>query len=409
MLRKALFIGYLWPEPKTTAAGHRMLQLLECFMANNYKLVFASTAQKTSYTANLYELGIATAQIQLNHNSFNDFIIDLKPDVVVFDRFMIEEQFGWRVAEFAPNAIRILNTEDLHSLRSARQSSIKTNKAFTNKEWLGADITKREIASIYRSDLTLLISKIETELLKSVFHISEDLLVTLPFLLDTVSEKQQSKWPRFEERQNFVFIGNGRHAPNVDAIKYLKSDIWPLIHKELPNTKLNIYGAYLPQHVNELHKPSEGFFIHGWIEELDTVLQETRVNLAPLRFGAGIKGKIIDGLKNGTPTVTTGIGAEGITDFTTSYDNPIAFAKNAVALYNFEKQWIAIQQQNSEILRNNFSKEKLAPYLFKIIDNIKRKLDEHRYKNFIGSVLQHQTMASTKFMSKWIEEKNKKK
>lgn len=407
--KKALFIGYVWPEPKTTAAGHRMLQLLECFKDNNYQPIFASTAQKTSYTANLSDLGIVTAQIQLNHNSFNDFIIDLKPDVVVFDRFMIEEQFGWRVAEYAPNAVRILNTEDLHSLRNTRENCHKTKIAFTNKNWLKEDITKREIASIYRSDLTLLISKVETELLKSVFHISEDLLVTLPFLLDTISEKQRSKWLSFEERQDFIFIGNGKHTPNVDAIEYLKLDIWPLIHKELPNTKLNIYGAYLPQQVNELHKPSEGFFVHGWLEELGATLKEVRVNLAPLRFGAGIKGKIIDGMLNGTPTITTSIGAEGISDFIASYDNPIKFVQKAVAIYNSEKQWIAMQQQNLEILHNHFSKEKLIPTLFGMIDSLRGKLDEHRSQNFIGSLLQHQTMASTKFMSKWIEEKNKKK
>jgi len=94
--KKALFIGYVWPEPVTTAAGHRMIQLLNA-LKKNYEITFASTAQQTRYTVNLDELGITTEQIQLNHPSFNDFIENLQPDVVVFDRFMIEEQFGWRV------------------------------------------------------------------------------------------------------------------------------------------------------------------------------------------------------------------------------------------------------------------------------------------------------------------------
>ena len=404
--KKALFIGYIWPEPKTTAAGHRMLQLLEAFKNNGYQVTFVSAAQKTDYSAKLSKLRVKTKQIQLNHGSFDDFIKTLTPDVVVFDRFMIEEQFGWRVAEFAPKALRILNTEDLHSLRNTRKSCIKLNEEFTNEKWLKAAITKREIASIYRSDLTLLISEVETKLLKTVFQISEDLLTTLPFLLDILSEEQQSTWPNFEERQDFIFIGNGKHAPNVDAIKYLKTFIWPLIHKELPNAKLHIYGAYLPQQVNELHKPVEGFFVHGWLKEFNPTIQKTRINLAPLRFGAGIKGKVIAGMENGTPTITTRIGAEGILDTTISYDDPIEFAKKAVLLYTIKKEWKANQRQNLEILRNKFNKEQLTPILFNKMDSIKSKLKEHRTKNFIGSMLQHQSLASTKFMSKWIEEKN---
>lgn len=409
MPKKALFIGYVWPEPKTTAAGHRMLQLLEAFKNEGYQVIFTSAAQKTNYSAKLSKLGIKTKRIQLNHSSFDDFIKNLKPDIVVFDRFMIEEQFGWRIAEFAPEALRILNTEDLHSLRSTRKSCIKTNKEFTNKKWLKAAITKREIASIYRSDLTLLISEVETEFLKTIFQISEDLLLTLPFLLKNISAKRQAKWPTFEERKDFVFVGNGKHAPNTDAIKYLKNDLWPLIKKELPKAKLHIYGAYLPQQINEMHKPAEGFFVHGWLKELDTMLQKVRINLAPLRFGAGIKGKVIAGMQNGTPTITTAIGAEGIPNATITYDEPIEFAKKAVLLYTIKKQWKANQQQNLEILYNKFCAEQLTPILFSKINSIKSKLQEHRTKNFIGLMLQHQSLASTKYMSRWITAKNNKK
>jgi glycosyltransferase involved in cell wall biosynthesis len=401
--KTALFIGYIWPEPKTTAAGHRMLQLLQGFKENDFKVVFASTAQQTQYSLNLSTLEIEAVPIKLNHSSFDVFIAELKPDIVVFDRFMIEEQFGWRVAEFAPKALRILNTEDLHSLRNTRRLCYKSHVPFTAEKWKDNDSTKREIAAIYRSDLTLLISSVETALLEDVFRVPKTILFTIPFMLEASGDK----FPSFEARKDFVFIGNGKHAPNIDAIKYLKSAIWPAIRKELPEANLNIYGAYLPQQVNEMHNPSNGFLVHGWLKDLEETLGKTCVNLAPLRFGAGLKGKVIDGMRNGTPTVTTTIGAEGIPNLH-AYDDTISFTKCALELYSNKWTWLKSQQLQQQIIAAHFLKEQLAPLFFERIDDISHDLLQHRSNNFIGALLQHQTMASTKFMSKWIEEKNKK-
>ena len=112
-----------------------MLQLLETFIAYGYEMTFASTAAKTEFSLDLDHLGITEVSIQLNHSSFDDFLVKLKPDTVIFDRFMVEEQFGWRVAEFAPKALRILNTEDLHSLRKAREEAVKKEREFTLDQW----------------------------------------------------------------------------------------------------------------------------------------------------------------------------------------------------------------------------------------------------------------------------------
>ena len=89
----------------------------------------------------------------LNDSGFDAFVKKLDPNIVLFDRFFTEEQFGWRVTEFAPNALRILDTEDLHSLRQVREQLFKNNIPFTVEKWLQSDVTKREIAAIYRSDL----------------------------------------------------------------------------------------------------------------------------------------------------------------------------------------------------------------------------------------------------------------
>ncbi|SPZ87777.1 Uncharacterized protein conserved in bacteria [Sphingobacterium multivorum] len=118
--KKVLFIGLVWPEPTSSAAGFRMMQLIETFINRSYQITFASAAAKSPYSAPLQSLGIQEQTIVLNSNSFDEFIAQLKPDIVVFDRFMVEEQYGWRVAQHCPNALRVLDTEDLHFLRQAR-------------------------------------------------------------------------------------------------------------------------------------------------------------------------------------------------------------------------------------------------------------------------------------------------
>jgi len=134
--RKTLIIGYTWPEPTTTAAGSRIMQLIEFFQSQNHDITFVSTAAKSEYSIGFNDCNIKTKNIVLNDSRFDDFIKKLNPDMVLFDRFLTEEQFGWRVAEFAPKALRVLDTEDLHSLRQVREKLFKSKIKFTPTKWL---------------------------------------------------------------------------------------------------------------------------------------------------------------------------------------------------------------------------------------------------------------------------------
>ncbi|MBT8260613.1 MAG: glycosyltransferase family 4 protein, partial [Bacteroidia bacterium] len=305
---KLLVIGFVWPEPKSSAAGSRMLQLIDCFKQLDYSITFASACAKTNNAFNLESIHVAQEAIQLNNSSFNSFIKDLNPEVVLFDRFMTEEQFGWRVTETCPHAIKILDTEDLHCLRKGRHQALKDNKPFDDK-YLFNDFAKREIASIYRCDLTLMISEVEIEILKEKFKVNASLLLYLPFLLDELSETQSRQLPDFQSRTNFMTIGNFLHEPNYDAILYLKQDIWPLIKKNIAHAELHIYGAYQSQKATQLNNENEGFIIKGFAEDVYETLLNYRVNLAALRFGAGLKGKLTDAMISGTPCLMTSIAA----------------------------------------------------------------------------------------------------
>lgn len=409
---KLLVIGHTWPEPKTTAAGKRMMQLLDTFLTNDYEITFASTASRNSYSETLSDLGIQEVDIQLNNSSFDVFIKELSPDAVIFDRFMVEEQFGWRVAESCAEAIRILNTEDLHALRNYREECFKKEQSFSSTGWLRQDKTKRELASIFRSDLTLVVSTFEMQLLQDSVSISEKLLLHLPFLLDEILPKTKGGWPEFEERVDFISFGNGKHAPNVDSFKCLKNEIWPLIRKALPEAKLHVYGAYLPQQVLEMDNAKSGFHVHGWVDDLNNEVRKARVVLAPLRFGAGIKGKLTTSMQCGTPSVTTELGAEGMHgDLPWAgvvANGPKEIAQKAVELYSNREKWLVAQQRGIEIINSQYAKTRLQELLFERLELLKTNLKAHRESNVIGLLIQHQSMAATKFMGKWIEEKNRK-
>ena len=410
-MKKVLVVGHVWPEPKTTAAGNRMLQLLEAFLSQSYQITFACVAAKTAHSHNLKELGITEQSISLNDSSFDKWVKELRPHMVIFDRFMVEEQFGWRIALACPMAIRILNTEDLHSLREYRKLCAKESKSFQTMKWLQRDKTKRECASIFRSDITLVISAVEMKILTEDLKIDRNLLWHLPFLLERIDTSTSAIFPTFKERSGFMIVGNGKHAPNVDAMTYLRQKIWPIIRKQLPKANLHVYGAYLPQRVYDLKNNALGFFVHGQVNDIDFEIRRRRLVLAPLRFGAGIKGKLIKAMQNGTPSVTTSIGAEGMHG-NISWPGRVAndsleFAQSAIELYQSEEEWYDAQLCGIKIINSLYEKQQLVTAFFDRLGALEKSLDEHRSENFIGAILQHQSMAATTYMGKWIEEKNK--
>jgi len=407
-MKPFLIIGHTFPEPTTTAAGSRMMQLISLFQEQDFEITFASTASVSEKSASLSELGITTKSIDLNNSNFDDFIIDLNPSIVLFDRYITEEQFGWRVAEQCPNALKILDTEDLHFLRKARQVTVKSG-INVNKADLFTETAKREIASMYRCDLSLIISEVELEILQNTFKIDGSILHYLPFLVENGSEK--NSLPKFEERNHFITIGNLLHPPNVDSVLFLKKEIWPEIRKQFPNAELHIYGAYASQQILELHSNKEGFLIKGWAKEVSDVMRNAKVCLAPVRFGAGLKGKLLDAMLYGTPSVTTEIGAEGMNGklpFSGTVSNKVQdFVDASVALYLNKEKWLLAQQQGFNIIDKCFRRELFSEEFKDSICHLQKNLEQHRKDNFIGQIFQHQTVHATKYMSRWIEEKNK--
>jgi glycosyltransferase involved in cell wall biosynthesis len=411
-----------------------MMQLITAMRAQSWQVTFASPAQLSEHMADLTQHDVPCQEIELNNASFDHYITDLNPDMVIFDRFMMEEQFGWRVEKFCPNALRILNTEDLHSLRDARQGAIKKGLIFDIlkpaqiSQYLHSDLAIREIAAIFRSDLTLMTSPVEVALLIEHFQVPKQQLLYLPFMLSPLNQDDIKQLPSFEERAHFISIGNFRHAPNWDVVLQLKQHIWPLIRKQLPKAEMHIYGAYPPPKATQLHNTKQGFHIKGWAEDAKAVIRNARVLLAPIRFGAGIKGKFSDAMACGTPNITTSIGAEGMIDLEsiqlqTTEENlswngkiiplenmiaePSLFADAAVKAYQDESAYQQYQKNGFEILKQQYDRDYWQEQFISRLISQHESLILFRKNNFFGLMLRHHSMKSTQYMAQWIEAKNK--
>ena len=388
-----------------------MLQLLELFLERGDQIYFGSTAAKNDRSFDLNSLGITCLDLLLNSSSFDELIYGIQPDLVLFDRFISEEQFGWRVAEVCPAAMRILDTEDLHFLRNTRKTLLQTDLDF-NQGLMKDSIAKREIASIYRCDLSLIISDFEMNLLQQHFQISPDLLYHLPLLSENISKEALLNYPPFESRKDFMTIGNFRHEPNRQSVLDLKQKIWPGIREKLSNVRLFVYGAYCDADMQKLHNKKEGFLIIGPVERAEDAFLKARICLAPISFGAGQKGKLFEAMQYGTPSITTALGAEGMHRnlpwngcITDEFSD---FIEGATNLYTDKVLWSRSQKNGIDILNTCFNKkEHTKDFVFKI-DDVKINLEQYRNKNFIGSMLMADTAKSSKYLSKWIEEKNKK-
>ena len=422
---RVLIIGYVWPEPRSSAASGHMMQIIQCFLEQDWRITFASPATEGEHKADLAALGIDEVGIELNSSSFDEFVTEVAPDIVLFDQFMIEEQFGWRVEKHCPDALRILETSDLQSLRNTRHNQLKRHlnespqpddlKAFFGSsistiytEMATGDLAQREVAALFRSDLNLMTSDVEMQLLSSQFAVPESLLHWCPLMVEGAACEPGS----FDDRAHFLSIGNFRHAPNWDAVLWMKNAIWPLIRQQLPKAQLHIYGSYTPPKATALHNAAQGFHVMNWAEDALQVMAQARVCLAPLRFGAGIKGKLIDAMLCGTPSVTTPIGAEAMSGehpwpgLIASSAEDIANA--AVRLYQDRALWDQAQQAGTTLLQARYQHEQHCASLIKRIEQLRQNLPAHRAANFVGAMLRHHHHKSTQYMAQWIEAKNRK-
>ncbi|MCM0606763.1 MAG: glycosyltransferase [Xanthomonadaceae bacterium] len=402
MSKRVLLISTVWPEPVSSAAGVRTLQILEFCQKAGYLVQVSSPSAFNAFQTALETRGIPTHAIPANDSRFDELVRTFNPDVVIYDRFLMEEQFGARVFECVPQALRIIDSQDLHFLRKSR--------AATPGQWLEDDV-ERELASIYRSDHTWLLSDFEHELLVGEFQVDPSYVSTMGF-----SYKEEYK-PCQTGRDHFVWIGNFRHAPNLDSFEWLVRDLWPKIRSQLPHAELHIYGAYPPESVMKMNGAVPGLKVLGPARDVSETLIKYRALLSPLRFGAGIKGKIAESWRVGLPVVTTPIGAEGMRLNTGEFGGAVSersspgneaedFIRTAVSFYedsDAQEKSVILGQQT---LSTKFSFETNFLHFYQTIEGVSKIKRRLRNQRWTQKILWREQFRSAQYFSKWIELKN---
>ncbi|KAG2777287.1 hypothetical protein PC129_g17272 [Phytophthora cactorum] len=416
--KKVILAGSVWPERTSSAAGVRSADIISVLQERGFQVLCVSPSRLNDHTARLEEeQDVRCMQADANTDAFQKLLLETMPQLVVFDRFIAEEMYGWQTKKYAPEALRVLDLQDVHFIRRAREFAVKKQGVNFKDTLDGAllsidpveNLAIRELASIHRSDLTLYVSEFERELLVSRFQVPDVGLHRCDFFYPEI---ETSKLRSFHNRKDIAFIGSFKHAPNVDAVEWAKKTVLPLFRSVGSDAEIHIYGSYgETKRFAKLDDPTQGFFMKGFAPDAHETLSQYRLSIAPLRFGAGIKGKIADSWFVGTPCVSTSIGAEGMTSDAIPWggaiaNDPKAFASEMQRLYNDEPNWSAARDAGVRACSVLYSRSRNADSLMDRIERIMREKHELRQQNWMGRILWSENFRATEYMSKYIRGKN---
>lgn len=368
--RRLLYVDTDTPAPDRNAGSFEAINLMRLFGDFGFLVTFApegNLAHRGRYTDALQALGIH-AVYQPYVTSIRQLLehIGAKLDLVVLCRGDIAGRTLALVRAFAPRARIVFNAVDLHGLRLMREAELAGDRRLTRTAqaaWTA------ELAAVARSEATIVVSGYEQELLRR--ELPEANVHVVPLVRDI---PERLDVPGFAERRDLLFIGTYQHPPNRDAVRYFASAIWPTIRSCLPDARFLVVGSSLTDDIRAL--AGNGIEVLGFVEDLDALLARCRLTVAPLRFGAGLKGKVATSLQAGVPMVASGIAVEGTTlvhatDILVA-DDPEAFAAAVVRLYTDAALWQRLAAAGFANIRREYSIEANVPRIAALLRSIGR-------------------------------------
>lgn len=358
-----LWIDVDVPEPTRDSGSVRTLALLRIAVGLGYRVVFVPKhGSKSAAAAALRNAGIAV------FDSIDEIDDDLKSefDLVWISRLpMMEEYFSKARIEFPTSKI-VFDTVDLHGLRQLREQRIENKPTQVN----AARALRQEIGFAQLSDSTVVVSDTELEVLES-FNLSSKVRI-----ISNVHEPERIL-SRFEEAKGLVFIGGFNHAPNVSAIKWFVDSVWPLLPEYIRNDGFTIAGSNMPKDIRDLK--TEQIHPIGWAPNSVTTVKQHRLSIAPLTFGAGVKGKVGESFSCGVPVVLTEVAAEGMGIIHEKHaliaNTSQEFAASVERLYLDKFLWRSLQASALDLISEKFSIECARREFVALVDGILTQVD----------------------------------
>ena len=357
-----LIIDHYVPHFDQDAGSRTMWQYLLLFKDLGYHVTFAGDNffKHEPYTSMLENYGIEVLYGEYYANNFDSWL-DLNGkylDIVYLLRPHISIKYIDRVRKYTEATI-FYNGTDFHFLRMQREYDITQDPALL----IDLENTKKdEIHLFEKSDCVLTISEFERDYFNEEFPQWNVELIPTYIYSEDLPLSQNS----FKKREDILFVGGFVHKPNLEGVKWFLKEIWPLITNKIPDIKFYIVGSNMPEEIKDLQ--SDTIIPKGFVsdEELALLYNSTKIVVAPLTFGAGVKGKIIEAICNGVPTVTTSVGAEGIIDANTVLsitDKSNQFAKKVIKLYSDKKKWNSMREEQIIYARKHFSLKNVKTYI----------------------------------------------
>lgn len=412
----ALFISTNWPDPGASAAGAVTHGRIGALKANGFRVAFAAPSRPSQAMARLAD-ACGEECIRIGTNDEDSVVGALRavaPDVVVFDGFNAEERFGHYVRAALPGSLRALDMQDFHALRLGREQLLASGApapdVVTYLPESSDEVLLRELAALHRSDVVWAISDAERDLLVQRYAVPAWKVSSAPFAYPPLS---LGAMPGYAERKHVMFIGNWRHRPNRDCAAWLIRDIWPRVHEALPDLQLHVYGSCPRPEDMALSDKRINATVCGYCKDVEKTMRSHLLLAAPLRYGAGVKGKLTDAMWNGLVTVTTEVGAEGLTDSdgypgilvasTASIEEK--FAQAIVSACTHEAEWRALQGRGFGFMSRHFDSRANGEKLVSGLSRALRELPARRAGDYFGSILWRDGHRSTEFMAKYIATK----
>ncbi len=350
--KRILIFDACTPTPDQDSGSLRMINLIKILKELDYHVIFMpeNLSHNGDYTKDLEQLGVEC----LYHPHISNPIDYLKDkgqylDAVMLSRYYVAEQVMEFIREYCPKAQIIFDTVDLHYIRERRMAELSNDNQLAKM----ADVTKqKELAVAKACDVTLVVSPYEVEVL------AKDALDLNVKVLSNIHEVFGCR-KTFAQRKDIMFIGGYQHTPNVDAVEWFVAEIFPLIEKGLPDLKFHIIGSKAPKHIQAMAK--DNIVFQGFVEDIEPIMDDIRIAVAPLRYGAGVKGKVNMSMSYGQPVVGTKVAVEGM--FTVDEkdclmaETPEEFAQQVIRLYQDEQLWNQISQGGLDNVQNYFSFE----------------------------------------------------
>jgi O-antigen biosynthesis protein len=336
--------------PDHDSGSLRMFNILKILQNIGYKVTFlpANLHCHEKYTPQMQAIGIECLYVPYV-KSAGDYLEEYGQyfNAVILSRADTAEKFIDEVKQYCTNARIIFDTVDLHFLREEREAKLNNDKVLADS---AAMRKTQELALARKADTTLVVSPIELELFKEE---APDLNINLLSNIHQIYATGKS----FQDRTNMLFIGNFEHPPNTDAMRFFLDEVFPIVHKQNPDLKLLIVGGHVPASIKA--RASEHIIITGFVEEIEPIFNDIRISIAPLRYGAGVKGKINSSMSFGVPMVVSTIAAEGMNLVHDSdiliADEPEDIAREILRLYSDAALWQSLSEAGKQNIEEHFS------------------------------------------------------